>query len=188
MYFCYYFSGYLFLTVFWRKQFWKDILITLICMKEELEAFLMKEETGLHFYSFLVRKKNECNKIYLLNFMFVVNSHDDIQALISAVISNVPEPLNVQKMENLHISLTKTVILKHHWIDHFIESVKDKTKYMQKFLILFDSLKIYCNEERTRTFIGLQIRTGYDSLMKIVEYLNDCLSDFNLPTFYKVMY
>lgn len=53
-------------------------------------------------------------------------------------------------------------------------------------MILFGTLKVYCNEERTRTFIGLQIRTGYDSLMKLVEALDSCLVEFSLPTFYKV--
>lgn len=53
-------------------------------------------------------------------------------------------------------------------------------------MILFGSFKVYCNEERTRTFVGLQIRTGYDSLLKLVEALDSCLVEFRLPTFYKV--
>lgn len=87
---------------------------------------------------------------------------------------------------DLHISLTKTVILKHHWIESFIQSIKDRTSYIKKFMILFGSLRIYCNEERTRTFIGLQIRTGYDSLLKLVDALDTCLKEFSLPTFYEV--
>lgn len=109
-----------------------------------------------------------------------------MQELTSIIISDVPKVLNVQKVEDLHISLTKTVILKHHWIDSFTESVKNRTKHIKKFMILFGNLKIYCNEERTRTFIGLQIRTGYDSLMKLVEVLDGCLEEFSLPTFYTV--
>lgn len=102
------------------------------------------------------------------------------------IIHNVPKELNVQKVNDLHISLTKTVILKHHWIDSFAESIRNQTKLLKKFMILFGSLNIYCNEERTRTFVGLQIRTGYDSLIKLVEALDSCLKEFNLPTFYKV--
>lgn len=109
-----------------------------------------------------------------------------MEELTSIITSDVPNVLNVQKVEDFHISLTKTVILKHHWIDSFTESIKNRTKHIKKFMILFGSLKIYCNEERTRTFIGLQIRTGYDSLIKLVESLDECLEEFSLPTFYTV--
>lgn len=145
----------------------------------------MKEETGLHLFLFHVRKIN----IFIQNLSkisFVVDMSDGMRELISTVTNNVPVALNVQRIENLHISLTKTVILKHHWIDIFIESIKSKTRHLNKFVIFFGSLNVYCNEERTRTFIGLQIRTGYDSLLKLVEVLDECLVDFKLPTFYKV--
>lgn len=111
---------------------------------------------------------------------------DGMRELISTVINNLPKVFNVQRIEKLHISLTKTVILKHHWIDIFMESIKNRIIYIKKFVIFFGSLHVYCNEERTRTFIGLEIRTGYDSLMKLVEILDECLIEFNLPTFYKV--
>lgn len=50
---------------------------------------------------------------------------------------------------------------------------------------MFDQLSIYCNEEKTRTFIGLQIRSGHDTLLKIVQSLDSSLAEFNLPTFYQ---
>lgn len=54
-------------------------------------------------------------------------------------------------------------------------------------MVHFDSLKIYCNEERTRTFVGLSIGTSYDVLLKIVSVLDNCLKEFRLPEFYKVL-
>lgn len=55
-----------------------------------------------------------------------------------------------------------------------------------RFLILFDTLQVYCNEERTRTFLGLCIKSGRDTLVNIVDALNKGLTEFNLPTFYNV--
>lgn len=52
---------------------------------------------------------------------------------------------------------------------------------------MFDSLNVYCNEERTRTFIGVEIKTGYDSLFNLVKIFNGCLTEFRLPEFYKVL-
>lgn len=58
--------------------------------------------------------------------------------------------------------------------------------YIYRFLIILDNLKVYCNEERTRTFIGVTAITGYDSLIKCVKIFDQCLEEFKLPPFYKV--
>lgn len=87
----------------------------------------------------------------------------------------------------MHISLSRTVILKHHWIESFIASLKLRTTGFRKFMILFGNLKIYCNDERTRTFIGFEIKAGYDSLLRLTDIVDKSLEDFNLPTFYEVL-
>lgn len=55
-----------------------------------------------------------------------------------------------------------------------------------RFFIVLDNLKVYCNEDRTRTFIGIQAVTGYDTLIKCVQIMDQCLEEFRLPAFYKV--
>ncbi|XP_028131639.1 U6 snRNA phosphodiesterase 1 isoform X1 [Diabrotica virgifera virgifera] len=108
---------------------------------------------------------------------------EGVLELIHEIIAAIPN-IPLISVDDFHISLTKTVILKHHWINSFVDGVRLKTNYLKRFMILFDSLKVYCNEERTRTFIGLQTKTGYDSLIKLVDILNICLSEFKLPSFY----
>ncbi|CAG9818638.1 unnamed protein product [Phaedon cochleariae] len=110
---------------------------------------------------------------------------EGIMELLSVIKDAIPSNIEVKQIDEFHISLTKTVILKHHWIDSFIDSLRKKTFQSKKFMILFNDLKIYCNEERTRTFIGMSIKTGHDSLVKLVEIMNECLGDFNLPHFYE---
>ncbi|KAJ8939036.1 hypothetical protein NQ318_012634 [Aromia moschata] len=112
-------------------------------------------------------------------------NHDCIRELIATMKNTIPDNIGIKEADDFHISLTRTVILRHHWINEFVNSVKLATSSFKRFVILFDGLKIYCNEERTRTFIGLQIRTGHDSLVKIVEALDTCLGEFNLQPFYK---
>lgn len=55
-----------------------------------------------------------------------------------------------------------------------------------RFNILFDNLKVYCNEERTRTFVGLKVQIGHSNLLNIIKMLDFCLKEFNLPAFYEV--
>jgi len=55
------------------------------------------------------------------------------------------------------------------------------------FSVDFNSVGVYCNEEKTRTFIGLTVAAGHKSLTAAVTILNKCLADFKLPPFYKVL-
>lgn len=124
-------------------------------------------------------------------------------SLIGSLSQNFPN-FALKPVDLFHISLTKTVILKHHWIESFIQSIKECIANIKRYLVLlylrkmlyififrffviFDSFKVYCNEERTRTFIGLQTVTAFDTLMKLVNTLNGCLGEFRLPEFYKVI-
>ncbi|XP_017784836.1 PREDICTED: U6 snRNA phosphodiesterase [Nicrophorus vespilloides] len=109
---------------------------------------------------------------------------DDFENLTESLRSAVNEiELNVETSP--HISVSKTVVLRHHWIKIFSDSIREKLNVIKKFIILFDCLKVYCNEERTRTFLGLQIKSGYESLVKIVSQVDECLADFKLTKFYE---
>lgn len=88
----------------------------------------------------------------------------------------IPEP---------HISLTRTVVLLHHWIDTFIDSVRQQFNNYTRFCVHFGQLAVYCNEEKTRTFLGIEVLAGHELLINSVHLLDDCLSEFQLPVFYK---
>lgn len=86
---------------------------------------------------------------------------------------------------DLHISVSKTVILRHHWIQPFVDSLKNKLQHISRFFMTLDSLKFYTNEEKTRTFLGIQLNQGTQQLREIVKCVDSCLEEFSLPTFYK---
>uniref|UniRef100_A0A1B6KUX3 U6 snRNA phosphodiesterase n=2 Tax=Graphocephala atropunctata TaxID=36148 RepID=A0A1B6KUX3_9HEMI len=88
----------------------------------------------------------------------------------------VPEP---------HVSLTRTVVLLHHWIDNFITSVRSKLGHLPRFSVQLGAPAVYCNEERTRTFLGLRALTGVTELCTATCVLDECLAEFRLPPFYK---
>lgn len=51
----------------------------------------------------------------------------------------------------------------------------------------FGDIRIFENEDKTRTFIALGVNTGdYPVLNGIVGRLDSCLQEFNLPPFYEV--
>ncbi|KAL3275219.1 hypothetical protein HHI36_019988 [Cryptolaemus montrouzieri] len=111
-------------------------------------------------------------------------SHYQFNHIIDWIIDFVPE-VSLNKVEDFHISLTRTVILKYHWIFPFMNTVKENTCNYSRFIAMFGDFRVYCNEERTRTFIGLEIKTGRDTLRSLVKDLDKCLLEFKLPQFYE---
>lgn len=91
-------------------------------------------------------------------------------------------------LEKSHISLTRTVVLQHHWINTFKTSIIEQLKYVKSKSIDLNSLMFYSNDEKTRTFIGINISLKSDMLYlnDLVRRMNVCLEDFNLPPYYEV--
>lgn len=86
---------------------------------------------------------------------------------------------------DVHVSLSRTVVLRYHWIDSFVKTIAAKTKMLKCFSIDFDTVNIYMNEEETRTFIGIRVQLGYDSLMECVRRIDSAFADFKLPVYYQ---
>ncbi|XP_069822513.1 U6 snRNA phosphodiesterase 1 [Dendropsophus ebraccatus] len=91
----------------------------------------------------------------------------------------------LNKMEEFHISLSQTVILRHHWINPFVQSIKERLCSVNRFLCVADQLKVYVNKEKTRSFLGLEVVTGHQQLLEIVSEVDKSLQEFNLETFYQ---
>lgn len=92
--------------------------------------------------------------------------------------------LELEPTEDTHISLSRTVSLRHHWIDPVVQGVSHGFKQVDRFTVKLDKLQVYCNDERTRTFVGLQATGGCQQLAKLSKVVDGVLRDFSLPPFY----
>ncbi|KAM6058093.1 U6 snRNA phosphodiesterase 1 isoform 3-T3 [Chlamydotis macqueenii] len=54
-----------------------------------------------------------------------------------------------------------------------------------RFFCVADQVKVYTNENKTRTFIGLEVSAGHFQLLELVSEVDRVLEEFDLPTFYK---
>ncbi|XP_068116111.1 U6 snRNA phosphodiesterase 1 [Hyperolius riggenbachi] len=93
--------------------------------------------------------------------------------------------LRMTKMEKFHISQSQTVILRHHWIDLFVQSLREGLSAMPRFLCVADRVKVYTNQEKTRTFLGLAVTVGHQQLLEVVSQVDKSLQEFNLETFFQ---
>nr|XP_046249766.1 U6 snRNA phosphodiesterase isoform X1 [Scatophagus argus] len=87
--------------------------------------------------------------------------------------------------EEFHLSLSQTVVLRHHWIQHFTQSLRAGLVHCKRFVCSAERLKVYCNAERTRTFLGIEVSTGHAQLLDLVQVVDRTMTEFHLDTFYK---
>ncbi|KAJ0041682.1 hypothetical protein NL108_008466, partial [Boleophthalmus pectinirostris] len=96
--------------------------------------------------------------------------------------------IDLTPQEEFHLSLSQTVVLRHHWIQPFTQNLKAGLAHCRRFMCTAERLKVYCNAEKTRTFIGVEVSAGTNQLLDIIKVVDKTMTDFRLDTFYKVSY
>lgn len=89
------------------------------------------------------------------------------------------------RMETFHLSLSHSVVLRHHWILPFVQALKDRLASSQRFIFTADRVKIYTNQEKTRTFLGLEVTSGHAQFLDLVSEVDRVMEEFELTTFYQ---
>ncbi|CAO1432272.1 unnamed protein product [Diamesa hyperborea] len=111
---------------------------------------------------------------------------DIIKLLQQNIVAKFPD---LQTIEYPHISLSKTFILKFHWIDNFIRSLREFIGQIPKNssfeLKLSPELRFYTNEDKTRSFVCILCNPCCDSdLLNITSKVDNCLKEYKLPVYY----
>lgn len=88
-------------------------------------------------------------------------------------------------MEEFHLSLSQSVVLRHHWILPFVQVLKDRVASCQRFFFTANRVKIYTNQEKTRTFVGLEVSSGHGQFLDLVSQVDGVMKEFDLTTFYQ---
>ncbi|XP_062997552.1 U6 snRNA phosphodiesterase 1 [Elgaria multicarinata webbii] len=88
-------------------------------------------------------------------------------------------------MTEFHISLSQGVVLRYHWINPFVQSLKEHLSSFHRFICKADQVKVYTNQAQTRTFIGLEVSTGHSQFLELISEVDRVMEDFNLTPFYK---
>lgn len=109
--------------------------------------------------------------------------NDEVLDFLEEIIKQSPVELSL--VEDFHISVTRTFVLRHHWIRDFTSTISESVVHIKPFFINLLGFKVYLNENKTRTFIGIRVREGSTELTEIVKLLDNCLADYKLPPFYK---
>lgn len=103
---------------------------------------------------------------------------------MNSVLNKLPVQGNI--ISSPHISLSRTLVLKFHWIESFVEGIKLLCRKFNKFVIQLTDVRVYCNEEKTRTFLGIYCQDENGTLKCLTESLDNLLAEYQLPSFYEV--
>ncbi|XP_006863631.1 PREDICTED: U6 snRNA phosphodiesterase isoform X2 [Chrysochloris asiatica] len=71
------------------------------------------------------------------------------------------------RTEEFHLSLSQSVVLRHHWIVPFVQSLKDRVASCQ------------------RTFVGLEVTSGHAQFLNLISEVDRVMEEFDLTTFYQ---
>uniref|UniRef100_A0A8C6VN33 U6 snRNA phosphodiesterase n=1 Tax=Naja naja TaxID=35670 RepID=A0A8C6VN33_NAJNA len=107
---------------------------------------------------------------------------DLLQLLLVCGRTYVPQ---LTGQEEFHISLSQGVVLRHHWINSFVQSLKGRLASCHRFVFRADRVKVYTNETKTRTFVGLEVSSGHSQVLELVTEVDEVMEEFNLMPFYK---
>ncbi|BFF89302.1 U6 snRNA phosphodiesterase [Drosophila madeirensis] len=93
--------------------------------------------------------------------------------------------VEMQANEPLHLSLSRTVVLQYHQIDEFSRSLQFSLNSTTGFASTLRGLKIYTNEERTRTFLAVQLDGAFnEKMLSILQPIDKVMHDYRLQKFY----
>ncbi|TMW52354.1 hypothetical protein DOY81_002521 [Sarcophaga bullata] len=111
------------------------------------------------------------------------NILEDIQDICLMVLE---EKYNFKPSLEMHVSLSKTVVLQYHFIELFIDTLQTVLQMERSFTVSFNNLKAYTNTECTRTFLALTMDELYlKKMLIILNKVDSVMRDFKLDTFYE---
>lgn len=85
-----------------------------------------------------------------------------------------------------HLSLSRTLYVKDHQKDLFkqkiIEALRNSLSFPNK--LKCENVEIYLNDEKTRTFVAINVKND-EKILEIIGIIDNVLKDFGLPVYYK---
>ncbi|GFN89848.1 U6 snRNA phosphodiesterase [Plakobranchus ocellatus] len=94
-------------------------------------------------------------------------------------------PLRFEVHPEFHISLSQTVVIRHHWIEPLVESLRDQLQHIPTSICEMADVKLFTNDEKTRTFLCIELSDDDTELLQYVKVVDNCFKDFKLAPYYE---
>ncbi|KAH7479299.1 hypothetical protein PRIC1_009153 [Phytophthora ramorum] len=115
-----------------------------------------------------------------------------VQELVGDTVTLVPfeelglgESSSTKGDASLHLSLSRPFVLIYDQIDGFVDSLRAALKWRQRFNITLRRALVLVNDDKTRSFLALRVGEGEQQFVQVLRCVDQCLTQFKLPTYYK---
>ncbi|XP_045193601.2 U6 snRNA phosphodiesterase 1-like [Mercenaria mercenaria] len=93
-------------------------------------------------------------------------------------------PLEFQPMDDYHISFSRTVSIRHHWIQDICDSLAKDFTHLEGCCCEIDGVEVLTNDEKTRSFLTLSVSPADDLLHQYVSVVDTCFEQYKLQKYY----
>lgn len=94
-------------------------------------------------------------------------------------------PLEFKPMKEFHLSLSRTVAIRHHWIQPLTDRLQRRFRLLPKTCCEISSVKLYTNDEKTRTFLSLAVSAPGAILQQYTKAVDECFEEYKLQKYYE---
>lgn len=112
-----------------------------------------------------------------MSIFFSVDLAEDKQAILKHCVG-------LEEIEQQHISLSRTIYLKMHELEKFVQEIRLMLYDIRSFDISFAQIAQLTNDEKTRSFVTLEVGSGYNELLECVKLVDKVVKSFQQPEFY----
>uniref|UniRef100_I3JYI2 U6 snRNA phosphodiesterase n=1 Tax=Oreochromis niloticus TaxID=8128 RepID=I3JYI2_ORENI len=135
------------------------------------------EDSSLHggrIRSFKHERGNWASYIY-----FPYHPEEEFGELLDGILSAAgARGVVLTAQDEFHLSLSQTVVLRHHWIQPFTQSLKSSLTGCKRF-------DVKKRASFLMTFLGMEVSTGHAQLLDLIRTVDRTMTEFRLETFYK---
>ncbi|KAF8822674.1 hypothetical protein IE077_003143 [Cardiosporidium cionae] len=93
-----------------------------------------------------------------------------------------------EREENIHLSLSRPLFLRHHFIDTFIHNLHAKIMHFHRFHLSFDTanIDVYANDTYDRFFAGLCIEHAgtRHEIHSLIDAVDEVVFELGFPKYY----
>lgn len=98
------------------------------------------------------------------------------------------DPITTTPQSTYHLSLSRTLYLKDHQKELFHKKIIEAFKTVLVEFPLPETIEtekfsVYLNDEKTRTFIAIDLQQS-ENILKYIEVIDSILKEFGLPIYY----
>ncbi|GBB95409.1 hypothetical protein RclHR1_02530004 [Rhizophagus clarus] len=128
----------------------------------------------------IINKIEELAKEVGIEIISCVENHQDNNNSLNEL-----DPNGYYEENKLHISLSRPLFLKHHQIENFWNKLRKGFLNWKRFSLSFADIASFSNDDKTRSFMALEVGKGSNELNSMVDYVNKVAKDFRQKPFYE---